>query len=420
MPKYFKPNECEIGLIELVNFAGASFDITNVFTRVEIEEDIFSSSLMGRLTISESQDFQQNFPLIGEERFRIKFRTHDDMKWRELEFYCYGAADKMPVGQKICYTLHFTSEEYLSSRSKRLSAPIVAQPAEKVIENMLKNDLGSKKKLISSKTADPITFIPTYIHPFELASSLMSRSRGAKYGDYGFVFFESTDGFHFQSIDELISETPVDYTFNNRAGVLQVEDTLHTINKHQVDEVHNILDRIVNGSYGTETIVFDPLKRKATSSRFDYFDDKDYGALNNTAGQSPTKRMQTTTFPFKEAEQRMVIVDNGVRSAGRGARYARLNWLDCGFKMRVEIPGNSELRVGDTINAKWPSQDGNDIEQKHAPDDRFVAGKYLNISMMHIIEKDSTPKYTQSCEWVRDSFERGHEEEFKKMNKRLA
>lgn len=420
MPNYFRPNECEIDIIELVNFAGKSIDISRIFTRIEIEEDIFSSTLMGRITITESQDFHQNFPLIGEERLRIKWRTYSEMKWRDLEFYCYSITDKMNVGEKVGYTLHFASEEYITSRSIRLTRPFVGKSAEWIIKNILENDLTSKKQLVSSKTADTINFISTAIHPFVLVSSLCSRARGAKYGDYGFVFFESTDGFHFQSIDELIEADAVEYSLINRSGIAQGEDTLHVINKFVADESYNVLERIVNGSYGTETIVFDPITRKASSHRFDYFNDKDYAVLNNTAGQSPKKRMQTSEFKFKGSELRMMVVDNGVRSEGRGARFARINWVDCGFKLRVEIPGNSDLRVGDTINAKWPSRDGNDLETGHGTEDKFTAGKYLNVSMMHIIERKATPYYVQTCEWVRDSFERSPEDEIKKLNKRLG
>lgn len=420
MPDFFKPNECEINFVKLVNFAGKELVITETFSRIEIEEDIFSSTMMGRIVMSESQDFKQNFPLVGEEKLKIKFRTHSDLKWKELEFYCYAIGDEMMVGDKVGYTLQFASEEYLTSRTIRIKQPYISQPAEGIIQNILKDQLGSNKKLISSKTADPITFIATNIFPFTLVSSLMSRSRGSTHGDYGFVFFESTDGFHFQSLDDLIDGTPIDYLFTNRGGVLQEEDTFHTINLHQADETYNVLERMLNGSYGTEAVIFDPIKRKVTSARFNYFDDKDYGTLNNTAGQSPKKRMHTSKFKFKDAEVRMMIVDNGVRSNGRAGRLARLNWIDSGFKIRVEIPGNSDLRVGDVINAKFPSKDGNDIENGKKTEDKFIAGKYLNTSMMHIIEKKSTATYKQSCEWVRDSFERNHEEEQRKLSQRLS
>lgn len=415
----FRPNQVEIDYIHLENFEGKVLDITPIFTKIEIEEDIFSSTLMGRISIVESSDFQQNFPLIGEESLIIKYRTHSGMKHKELKFYCYSMTDKLPIGQKMGYVLHFASEEYITSRTNRVNRSFKALSAEKIISTVLSDEAGSKKPIITSKTADPITFIATNIYPFALISSIMSRSKGAKHGDYGFVFFESTDGFHFQSIDELIDKTPIKYTLSNRAGTLQEEDTLHTVNAFQVDETHNVLSRMDDGTYGSEVLVFDPIKRKVTTKTFDYFNDEHYAMLNNTAGQSPSKRLHTSGFKFKAANKRILVVDNGVRSEGRALRLARMNWLNSGFRMRIEIPGNSDLHVGDTINLVYPSHSGDDIEKANKTEDRFLSGKYLNISMMHIIEKSSTTKYTCTCEVVRDSFEASHEEKSAKLGKRL-
>lgn len=419
MSTQIRPNQAEISSLILTNFAGKSLDISKVFSRIEIEEDLFSSALNGRISIIESQDFQQTFPLIGEETFSIKFRTYADQPWQNQTFYCYRMSDKIPIGQMMGYTLHFSSTEFVTSRMARVNRPFKSFAPEKIISSVLSTEVGSTKKLFSSKTANNIDIIATNLHPFTFLTSVTSRSKGAKYGDYGYVFFESMDGYHFQTIDELIDTKPIPYILTSRSGVVKEENQLLTINAYMVDENHNVVDRMDDGTYGSEIVVFDPRKRIQKSNNFDYFSDSDYSRLNNVAGQSPKKRIHTSKFKFKDANNRSMMVESGPRSDGKPLRQARISILNSGFRMRVEVPGNSELHVGNTIDLSWPSHSGEDINMGIKKEDRFISGKYLNISMMHVIERTSVTNYTCTCEWIKDSFERDFEDHQEKLNKRI-
>ena len=183
-----------------------------------------------------------------------------------------------------------------------------------------------------------------------------------------------------------------------------------------MEESFNVLDRMTTGAYGTEVVVFDPIKRTQVIKKFDYFNDTDYEKLNNMAGNSPKKRVNTSTFKYKSAERRLMMVDNGLRAEGKALRIARLNWIESGYRVRVEIPGNSELRVGKTILLQWPSHTANDMNT--ISQDRYVSGKYLCTSMRHTIKSDNS--YTNSCIWVKDSLESSPEEESEKTSKRIG
>lgn len=412
----YTPNDVEIGFVEIYNHAGKKTDITKTFKKIEIEEDLFSSSLSGRITIVESADFHQNFPLIGEETIVIKFRTTDEMEWRELSFETFCDAGKTNVGELVAYVIEFVSSEYLMARSKRIGRPFVSIAPEKIVEDIIRNDLSSDKKIITSKSASAINFISTNIFPFELIASITSRARGSRFGDFGYMFWESIDGYHFESIDELISADPLVYTLSNRSGTVKASEMLQTINSHVVEEGFSILDRMTHGAFGTEVVLFDPLKRKQSIIKFDYFDDKDYEKLNSMAGNSPKKRVQTSNFKYKASQKRMVMPENGVKSEGRAVRIARLNWIESGYRMRVEIPGNSDMTVGKTIDLRWPSHSGEDMNV--LLEDRYVSGKYLCTSMRHVITSDNS--YVTNCVLTKDSLESSPEEESDLLNKRLG
>lgn len=416
MSNDYKSNYCEIGYVELFNHAGKKIDITKTFKKIEIDEDLFSSVLSGRLFMLESEDFHQNFPLIGEEVLRIKFKTPVHKDWIEIDFETFNIAEKTNVGDMTAYIVEFTSPEYLLSRSKRISKAYPSLSPEAIIEEVIKKELDSDKKITFNKTASNINFVATTIFPFELISSICSRSRGAKYSDFGFLFWESLDGFHFESIDEMINTEPLNYRMANLSGVGEVGDRLQVINSYVVEESFNVLDRMTTGAYGTEVVVFDPIKRTQVIKKFDYFNDSDYEKLNNMSGNSPKKRVNTSTFKYKSAERRMMMVDNGLRAEGKALRIARLNWIESGYRVRVEIPGNSEMRVGKTILLQWPSHTANDMNT--ISQDRYVSGKYLCTSMRHTIKSDN--RYTNSCIWVKDSLESSPEEESEKTSKRMG
>jgi hypothetical protein len=220
------------------------------------------------------------------------------------------------------------------------------------------------------------------------------------------MFWESIDGYHFESIDELISNEPLVYTLSNRSGVKNAPDSLQTINSYVVEEGFNLIDRMTHGAFGVEIVAFDPIKRKQKVIKFDYFDDDDYSRINNMSGNSPKKRMQTSTFKYKSSQKRMMVVDNGLRTEGRAIRIARLNWIESGYRKRVEVPGNSDLTVGKLIDLRWPSHTG--VDMPTLKEDRYVSGKYLCTSTRHTISGDGS--YIQTCVLVKDSLEESPED----------
>jgi len=412
----YTPNNVDIAFVELYNYAGKKLDITKLFRFIEIDEDIFSSVLSGRIGIADTNDLHQNFPLIGEETLTIKFRTMNGMPFRELKFAIFNDAGKSYSGEVAVFVLEFSSEEYITSRSFRLDTSFKNMTSPDIISNVLKNNLGSKKTIYSSKSTNSINFVATNIFPFELVSSLLSRSRGDKFGDYGLMFWESMDGFHLESIDELISSTPLVYTLSQRSGISLPADCLQVINAHVVEESFNLLDRMTHGAFGTETVIFDPIKRTTSVSKFDYFNNVDYESLNNMSGQSPNLRIQTSEFKYKNAQKRVMKVSNGVRSDGMSLRLARLNWIESGYRIRVEIPGNSDARVGNVFDVRWPSHTG--VDMKELKLDKYVSGKYLNTSMRHVITAGH--KYICNCVLVKDSLDASPERESGKTSKRVG
>ncbi len=404
--KNYTSNQVDIGSVEMRNHSGKMIDITKTFKDIEIEEDLFSTALSGKLTMMESADFSQNFPLIGQETINIKFRTSPEMEWRELEFVTFQNAGKTQFGEQTAYCLDFVSEEYLASRSKRIARSFNALAPEEIIKTLITNDLSSKKSVHVHKSASAVTFVATNLFTFELIASICSRTRGAKYSDFGYLFWESIDGYHFQSIDELISEEALKYVYTDRAGTKEPKDSALVINSYMVEESYNLLHRMSEGAFGVEMIAFDPLKRKVKVNEFDYFDDDDYAKLNNMSGNSPKKRMQTSEFKYKESKKRMMLVDNGLRADGKVIRLARLNWIESGYRMRIAIPGNSDLTVGKMMYVTMPSNTGEDMNE--AKEDKYISGKYLVTSIRHTITGGQ--RYTQSCVVVKDSLEESPED----------
>lgn len=104
---------------------------------------MFSTTLHGCIGVVDQNDFRQNFPLVGQERLKIKFRTHDTLPWVELEFVIFEIANIFQTKEdESCYILNFCSPEFMRNNVVRVERAFVQSPIE-IAKSILRNELRS-------------------------------------------------------------------------------------------------------------------------------------------------------------------------------------------------------------------------------------------------------------------------------------
>lgn len=411
--------------LKLINFKGKELDVTPIMDGFEICEDIFSSVIYGSLQITETVDLVHNFPLIGEERIRIKYKTDDKIfDSVQLEAYVYEISGSDSINDTTNnYQLFFCSEEMIINRCILISQSFKNLTPSEVVQKVLKDSLQTSKKIEVDDTFGIQTYIAPNIYPFEIVASMSARARAKSFPDgSGFTFWETRDGFKFKTIESLFSQDPVKYTFAP-AGQFQkkAEDTFYSITGIKVDQNFNVLDNIISGMYGNTTFSFDIQNRRYDVIHYNYFNDSDYAKTEHVEGKNPTLRLHTSKFPFKGVAQGSLLKfvprysQDQLKDANLGIRYSQMNQILNGYRVRIEVPGNSNLRAGKMIHIDVPLVLAEDSQARE--NNKFVSGKYLITSLRDIVAGD---KYTTVLELAKDSFSNNHEqfadENFAKIN----
>lgn len=405
----------QLQAVDMTNFNGKTLSLLSLFDGFRITEDLFSTVLYGSISITDSVDLLHNFPVIGEEQIRVKFKTdRKELPFLDLTFYVYCMTDFQESDQgSRSYVLHFTSEEMLLNRTQMISRSFKNMNPDKVVADILKS-MGSTKPLNAEPTFGIQTYIAPNIHPFEAIQSMTARARSSAFSSSsGFLFYETVDGFNFRSIDQLITQSKTHEYTMSQAGTFtaDAEDKFYAVLGDQRQNSFDILKTINSGMLGNIVHVFDIQARSYKISGYNYFKDQDYIKSTHLEGQNPKLRLHTSKFRFKDRVQQSVLKfvpqyeNDQLKDSNLPIRYSQLNQIIDGPKRLVEINGNSEIRVGDKFKLKLPNTQQQDrAKQIH---DMFLSGLYLVTSVAHIISGD---KYSMSVELVKDSYQSDHEE----------
>lgn len=406
----------EIQVCELRNFKGKSLDITSLMQGFEIFEDMFSSILYGRITLVDTQDLKENFPLIGEETVRLKFKTAESgFEWIDKEFSIItpGTPGESDQSAGATNVLSFISEEMLLNRTQLVSRSFKNMNPGDIVSMVIK-DLPSAKTVDAEPTFGIQTYVSPNLHPFELISSMCSRAKSKEFIDSsGFLFYESLDGFVFKSLDFMISNgIEHKYNFSKKGYATDEEENrFYSISNYALQSAPNVLECINSGMYGNTTYSFNIQDRLYSVIQYNYFDDADYKKTVHLEGSNPDLRFQTSRFKYADRVQQSMLKfvprysGDQFKDSNISVRYSQMSQILNGFKITVEINGNSNLRVGHRFDIDMPSRLSDDRQTQKR--NLFISGKYLVTSVRHLVEND---KYTCYVELTKDSYAEDHEQ----------
>jgi len=202
---------------------------SDMLAAFDIFESIESPFMAGSLTVSDSKNFINDYPIEGGETIQIKLKTTFSDVPIEYSFVIAKIGTRIIKNKMQVYELILCSPEALINESLRVQDSLSGNP-ETIIEKMLGDEyLGSKKELFSEPSRFDTKLIPNRTRPFDIIASLLRKSvsskttyTGKKYKKYeknrqnrpnsnskpikgsaGFFFWETRRGYNFFSIDAL-------------------------------------------------------------------------------------------------------------------------------------------------------------------------------------------------------------------------
>ena len=405
--------------------AGKNANLVNGIIRMTYYESILQDSIKANVIFGDvglavdNKSVIEGLPLIGTEDIKLEFEDNNENKIK-VNMNVNKVTPVYEDGSKNVISLDLVSEEFLrnemgDSRCRTRENGLISDSVEKIFKDRLK----SEKELDIEQTANRYNFIGNGRKPFYMLN-LLSKQGVPQESDgssAGFLFFETSTGYHFKSIEGLFKQDKKkSYIFNNSTDAQAIPAGYDgKVLEHQSDSSINVQSKMNIGAYKTKIVLFDAYNCKYEvieqtaeqvkenvelagqdlpkfNSKFDS-DKKDYTRTTLYLVDSGTlpdgdtqEQIDGSTLPNFEA----------VRTLNQSIR--RYNQLFSGM-MEITIAGDFSLHAGDVIFVDIFSVQA----EKDDTVNRESGGLYIIADLCHFINADGT--YTK-LNLARDSFGR--------------
>jgi hypothetical protein len=283
-------------------------DIVDALTDVYYYESILEPSIRVSLLYTDTgRSIEKNgktttilegLPLVGQENTTLKLKDTNGVELK-LTLYVNGVSPIKQDTLKSLIGLDLVSKELILNEKVRLNCRFDGKISDH-IKKILKDTrfLATSKKIDIEETANNFNFMGNNKKPFYTSMWLSKKSipQGFPSGNTaGFVFYETSDGFKFKSIESLLSDkvsgnkkTIKSFIFTNTpdgAGQTIPAGYLGKILEHNVDTpTGDIQSKLEIGTYSTRTILFDPF-----TCYYEVINPKAKDLKKNTAGKDLPK-----------------------------------------------------------------------------------------------------------------------------------
>ena len=400
-------------------------NLVNGILRMTYYESILQDSVKANVIFGDvglavdNKSVIEGLPLIGTEDIKLEFEDNNENKIK-VNMNVNKVTPVYEDGSKNVISLDLVSEEFLrnemgESRCRTRENGLISDSVEKIFKDRLKTE----KPLDIEQSANRYNFIGNGRKPFYMLNLLSKQGvpQDSDGSSAGFLFFETSTGYHFKSIEGLFKQDKKkSYIFNNSTDAQAIPAGYDgKVLEHQSDSSINVQSKMNMGAYKTKIVLFDSYNCKYEvieqtaeqvkenvelagkdlpkfNSKFDS-EQKDYTRTTLYLVDSGTlpdgdtqEQIDGSTKPNFEA----------VRTLNQSIR--RYNQLFSGM-MEITIAGDFSLHAGDVIFVDIFSVSA----EKDDTLNRESGGLYIIADLCHFLDADAT--YTK-LNLARDSFGR--------------
>jgi hypothetical protein len=432
--KDLRPN-VQLKRLEILSNQGQSVEISNGFAQLYYYESILENSVKADLTYADTGG--RNYPgettsstEIGDLNLqyaeRIFLDIEDEEKGR-VQFITPETCLHFITRPKIIgntrseiISANLASKEYLTNQfeDNRVSRTYEGKISETVTKILLQH-LKTPKTLFIEDTLNNLKIdgrIDNSSNPFEILRQLSKKSvpiiasKTTEGYTAGYFFFETSDGYHFKSIDNLLAQTPMrKYIMNNTTELPFGYDA--KILKYEFKEGPSIVDQMKAGTYNSTRITFNPVtheyKRETINVR-----QQDKGSVRaekslpfipdelNYSTKTAFSTLDIGQLPYGVSLEEQVQYSDQENLKVReilNQSMMRYNQL-FSLPLTITVFCDVTLHAGDMIECTFPEVSSKQTQMMS----KKKSGKYLISDLCHFISPVG-PNYTKMI-LVRDSY----------------
>lgn len=386
--------------LSLISSTGKTIDIKYMCQDLNIYEDIFSSCVTGDIKMKDAQNLPVALDMHGNEYVYIDIETPTLQPIKKY-FRVYKITDlNFQNPTTFEYTIHFCSDEFVLNQQMLISKSYKNIKNSDMVSDILKNKLKVAETKIAKieDTKSQENIIVPNMKPFEAINWISSFSINPSLTS-AYVFYESTQGFNFVSLEYLFKQTPYKNVTISPKNV-QGDDDKATANHYiadrfEIKQSFDILETISSGGYSSNMLKLNLAGYQYTNSQFDIINNKFYKLNENLITNDGRNRLNKTLtngsaymryFPRFQGD----LTDKWLLQ--RAAQFSLLN----SFRMNIQLSGDSQMRAGTVIELDFPLVQPTD-ESSKITQDYHKSGKYLVTSLRHRIFENKYFNYMEIC-----------------------
>ena len=437
--KAFVPSAYKLKSIIFTNYKGVEKDIQNIAVKMSISESLYSQSLTLNLTLKDSTNLIEEFPIIGQEKIQIKIeykKRNGKAKTLNLKFYIaeyptYGTSERQAYVQ-IVRLVGISEQSYISNQ-KKISKGFTDNTATRIQKILTEDLLLPKNKFRAADDAyKAISSVKGVINtqkPMEAIEWLRRQTFDVNYSP--FFFFQTLNGkynlvSHASLVDDEVNKVFDTYydtrDFNTEAGT--EEDYLQRARRILSVTSELKLNKSIQARRGAFASTNRYLNYSdKTYTKFEYGYDKDFlGKKPTLEGKSilsdEFKIGGDSLLDFVESHCEYISVNSKAFEGDQAKNYneeskTSRHFLNAysslfnTFTHDVRLHGDFKLNAGKKIILEFPKAIDPSIYREFAEKpstkhfNEFLSGKYLITSAIHEFEND---EYYVNLRVKRDSF----------------
>lgn len=398
------PQQAYVDKLQIVATTGETVDVRQLLVEFSYFEDLYSFTTSGYVVLRDAYGVIENLKLSGNEKMLVSFGIAKDGGNIDNQFWLYGIPKKLSTGsmnQEII-KLDFTSIEM--ARAEKVTQSFNGTKISNAIKFICLEYLKTDKKLSIDDTLGIIPFNVPARKPFESITWMTNFAQPVSGVGADMLFFENRDGYNLKSLRDLYLKSPYKtYTYQQKSVSESLQQELNTVLEYEFTKNFNSMVDEHSGTFANRVMTMNPLNKTRKVNDFDYekYAGKNSNAMpkTNVLGEAPNKNYTNRLKMFvsnSEMKKRSYVQENpdGSQSVSYDIfveecvknRTAQVNLMNR-IKAKLRLPGDSDLRVGQTIIFNVPSVTLNNGTKEL---DKYYSGKYLVTAVRHIIQTTGT------------------------------
>ena len=420
MAKNFSLNQCSLFPSEVNPVLDGEFGLLSGVRSIDYYESITSPSISAVVKIIDVDGTLSSKGVYGGEKLAVKMKSGKDSEFEEFiitpekqELILNSIGGVTSGVKQQTATLQFVSKDLIKNETARINRRYVGNISDSIKKIMTEDPKGIKTtKEVDCETdrsKNNYAFVGNKDTSFDIIQRLQPKAGGAGYNDetktdYGFMFFENYDGYHFRSIRSLFELEP-EFTYVKTE--ISASDDL-VIEDYNFNSGNDIVLNAKSGLYNNETTFIELDKTKITKVKFNMTETADLALkppkvpVNVEGKPSRIMLRVVDTGVHQHYEENDTSLENvqkftdlAVYQNKSYARFALLNTQT----LNITVSLNPELRAGQTILVRFPvSEYINKFGDEKSND---ISGKYLISHLRHEFEGG---KFRTHLRLIRDLF----------------